>query len=79
MTAQDPTAAFGDDCPDCGCYPCECDADFIGDLDCSWCCGEGEFWGSELPGYDPGWHLPDRLYACPACKGTGRRRNQVLF
>ena len=49
------------------------------DYDCSWCGGEGMFWGSELPGFDPGWHLPDELYPCPACHGTGNRRDQVLF
>lgn len=48
-------------------------------LSCTWCSGEGEFWGSELPGYDPGWHDPDTVYACPACHGTGERRDQVLF
>ena len=57
----------------------EDDGDFMDDYDCTWCNGEGQFWGSELPGYDPGWHLPDELYPCPACKGTGNRRNQVLF
>lgn len=49
------------------------------DYDCTWCSGEGCFWGSELPGFDPGWHLPDELYPCPACKGTGNRRDQTLF
>ena len=48
-------------------------------FDCTWCCGEGEFWGSELPGYDPGWHDPEKLYPCPACHGTGNRKDQVLF
>lgn len=69
-------------CPECGSVTsfCQCDEDYDGpDYDCSWCCGEGEFWGNELPGYDPGWHDPDTLYPCPACKGTGTRRNQVLF
>lgn len=56
------------------------DEEFMDDgHDCTWCCGEGEFWGSELPGYDPGWHLPDKLYPCPACHGTGERKDQVLF
>ena len=48
-------------------------------LACTWCCGEGSFWGSELPGYDPGWHDPESLYPCPACHGTGDREDQVLF
>lgn len=48
-------------------------------LDCTWCGGEGSFWGQELPGYDPGWHDPDTLYPCPACHGTGDRKDQVLF
>lgn len=73
-----------DRCPDCGWVEsfCQCDEDDYDvpdDYDCSWCGGEGEFWGNELPGYDPGWHLPDQLYPCPACKGTGNRRDQVLF
>lgn len=57
------------------------DADGPGyfDDDCTWCSGEGQFWGNELPGYDPGWHLPDELYPCPACRGSGSRRKQVLF
>lgn len=59
---------------------CRCDdEDFTDELDCSWCSGEGAFWGAELPGYDPGWHLPDEMYPCPSCKGTGNRRDQVLF
>jgi hypothetical protein len=69
------------ECLDCG-YDeanCRCDEDFMDDLDCTWCGGECEFFGNELPGYDPGWHLPDHLYACPACKGSGNRRDQVLF
>lgn len=49
------------------------------EYDCSWCCGEGSFFGSEIPGYDPGWHLPDEQYPCPACKGSGNRKDQVLF
>jgi len=48
-------------------------------LTCTWCSGEGEFWGAELPGYDPGWHDPERLYPCPACNGSGERRDQRLF
>ncbi len=46
------------------------------DVACSICNGEGEFFGSEIPGYDPGWHLPDRVYPCPSCGGTGNRRDQ---
>lgn len=68
-------------CGDCGLdeWNCTCDDEFPEDFDCTWCGGEGEFWGNELPGYDPGWHLPDQLYPCPACKGTGNRKDQVLF
>lgn len=69
------------DCGYCG-YPepdCRCDDPVDEDADCSWCCGEGMFFGSELPGYDPGWHLPDEMYPCPACGGTGARHSQVLF
>ncbi len=55
------------------------DYDDRDEYDCTWCCGEGEFWGNELPGYDPGWHDPERLYPCPACSGSGNRRDQRLF
>jgi len=48
-------------------------------LSCTWCGGEGEFFGNELPGYDPGWHDPERVYDCPACGGSGERRDQRLF
>jgi hypothetical protein len=42
----------------------EDDGDFMDDYDCTWCNGEAQFWGSELPGYDPGWQCP--------CRGTSR-------
>lgn len=49
------------------------------EYECTWCSGEGSFWGNELPGYDAGWHDPDQQYPCPACHGTGNRTDQVLF
>lgn len=67
-------------CPGCG-YDelyCRCDdEDFMGDLACTWCGGDGDVWGSELG--DPLWYLPDHLYPCSACNGSGRRKDQWLF
>ena len=64
------------ECSDCGYdeFNCRCDED--DDFDCTICGGEGSFFGSELPGYDPGWHLPDKVYPCPSCQGSGNRRDQ---
>lgn len=77
MTAQDRSAANLVYCDDCGAdeFNCRCDEDDDG-FDCTICGGEGEFFGEELPGFDFGWHLPDRVYPCPSCGGTGNRRDQ---
>lgn len=48
------------------------------DLDCTHCGGEGEMEGRDIGG-DPGWYLPDEFYPCPACNGSGRRSQQVIF
>lgn len=55
------------------------DADFADDLECTMCNGEGQFFGSEIPGYDPGWHIPDRIYPCPSCNGSGRRSDMTIW
>ncbi len=69
-------AAIVAECPSCGYDDLNCRCDEDDDFECSICGGEGEFFGSEIPGYDPGWHLPDRVYPCPSCNGTGNRRDQ---
>lgn len=68
-----------EDCFDCG-YDvanCQCDdEDFMDDLDCTHCGGEGTC----DDGYDDiGGSCPSTLHFCHACKGTGRRRDQVIF
>ena len=54
-------------CRDCGYDELNCRCD------CTHCCGEGI-----VEGGDPGWYL-GQLVDCYACKGTGRRRDQVIF
>lgn len=44
---------------------------------CSWCGGEGTWWGDQFG--DPGWYMPDELYPCPSCKGTGNREDMTLW
>lgn len=48
-------------------------------LECTWCGGEGFFFGSDTPGFD--WINDDEnaLYDCPACRGSGDRKDQTLF
>jgi hypothetical protein len=69
---------FHEECPDCG-YDepnCQCDKDFMDDLDCTHCCGDGIC----DDGYDDiGGSCPSTAHFCHACKGTGRRRDQVFF
>lgn len=69
------------ECGDCG-YDelnCRCDdADFMDDLDCTHCNGEGTEWGDEKGG-DFGWYDPNKLYPCFACNGSGKRRDQWFF
>ena len=49
------------------------------ELECTWCGGEGYFFGEELPGFDFFWHDPCGLNLCPACRGSGLRKDQTLF
>jgi DnaJ-class molecular chaperone len=46
-------------------------------LDCTHCNGDGMVFGDELN--DPMWYLPDEMYSCKACNGTGERRHQTIF
>jgi len=43
------------------------------DWECTWCGGE-----AFVEGNDPGWDLGE-IVPCAACRGTGLRRDQVLF
>lgn len=73
---RDAASVQGYECLDCGYDEDNCQCGDGDEFDCTICGGEGEFFGNEIPGYDPGWHLPDRLYPCPSCGGTGNRRDQ---
>ena len=68
-------------CPDCGFSEdqCRCDEYEDDDAECSMCNGEGWFFGSDLPGYDPGWHDPDGTYHCPSCNGSGNRKDMTIW
>jgi hypothetical protein len=47
--------------------------------ECSWCSGEGLFYGSETPGFDYVNDDLDGIYDCPACMGSGLKKDQRLF
>lgn len=68
-----------DECPDCG-YDepnCRCDdEDFMDDLDCTHCGGDGI---CDAGDDDIGGSCPSEAHFCHACRGTGRRRDQVIF
>jgi DnaJ-class molecular chaperone len=53
---------------------CQCDDDFMDDLDCTHCGGEGEQENDDPLRYGDVWMVP-----CVACRGTGNRRDQWLF
>lgn len=65
-----------EECCDCG-YDelnCRCDdEDFMDELDCTYCGGDGTGIGD-----DPGWDFGE-IIPCFACKGTGKRRDQWFF
>ena len=74
-------SAEADVCDECECYieDCRCGEYEDDDLECTMCDGEGWFFGSDLPGYDPLWHIPDKTYACPSCHGTGNRMDMTIW
>lgn len=55
------------------------DYEFDQHADCTWCGGEGFFFGDETPGFDYINDDPEGVYDCPACLGTGLREKQSLF
>lgn len=52
-----------------------CHCDDRDDLDCTHCGGDGIC----DDGADPLWSCPPEPHFCHACKGTGNRRDQVIF
>lgn len=68
---------YGDDfCPDCGFVDCGCYDDSDDDLECTHCGGDGIC----DDGYDDiGGSCPSEAHFCHACRGTGNRRDQVIF
>ena len=67
-----------DPCVHCG-YDdlnCRCDdEDFMDNLDCTHCGGDGLC----DDGADPLWSCPPEAHFCHACNGSGKRRDQVIF
>ena len=65
------------ECEYCGYHEsnCHCDVDFMDDLECTHCGGDGIC----DDGADPLWSCPPEAHLCHACNGTGKRRDQVIF
>lgn len=53
--------------------------DFDCELECTYCGGDGYFYGDELPGFDWATDDPEGINDCPACFGTGLRKKQTIF
>jgi len=45
--------------------------------DCWFCSGDGCVWGDDLS--DPGWYVPDELYTCPCCNGSGNAKDCTFW
>lgn len=66
-------------CDECGavfenCY-CGEHEDFMDDLDCTHCGGEGDCDANA----NPLWDCDDQFHPCHACGGSGKRRDQTIF
>lgn len=70
--------AHADPCVHCGYDEANCmcdDEDFMDNLDCTHCGGDGLC----DDGADPLWSCPPEAHFCHACNGSGKRRDQVIF
>lgn len=65
------------ECPECGYDETNCDCgEYEDDWDCTHCCGDGIC--NEVPDWIGG-SCPLESHYCHACRGTGRRSDQVIF
>jgi hypothetical protein len=69
--------AMTDECMDCGLDErnCQCEDEDFDDWDCTHCGGDGTCDANA----NPLWDCDEQPHTCHACRGTGRRRDQVIF